>query len=97
MSLVKGIKKGKTIELLEEINIPDGQEILVDIQTVNNFWTNIEEFRNSQDFKNVEFEEEIFTDLRDKTIAYSNQLILVTNNVSDFDNFQGLKIENWFE
>ena len=42
MSLIKGIKKDKTIELLEEINIPDGQEILVDIQTVNNFWTSLE-------------------------------------------------------
>ena len=33
MSLVKGIKKGKTIELLEDINISDGQEILINIQT----------------------------------------------------------------
>ena len=33
MSLVKGIKKGKTIELLEDINIPDGQEILINIQS----------------------------------------------------------------
>ncbi len=28
----KGIKRGKIIELSEELNIPDGQEILVDIQ-----------------------------------------------------------------
>jgi hypothetical protein len=35
MSLVKGIKKGKTIELLEDINIPDGQEILINIQEVD--------------------------------------------------------------
>ena len=34
MSLVKGIKKGKTIELLADINIPDGQEILIDIQEI---------------------------------------------------------------
>ena len=74
MSLVKGIKKVKTIELLEEINIPDGVEILIDIQTVNNFWTSLEEFRNSQDFKNVNFEEEIFTNLRDKTTGRNVEL-----------------------
>ncbi len=28
---IKGIKRGKTIELLEELNIPDGTEILVEI------------------------------------------------------------------
>ena len=66
MSFVKGIKKGKTIELLEEIDILDGQEILIDIQTVNNFWTSLEEFRNSQEFKSVEFENKDFTDLRNK-------------------------------
>ncbi|VEP12892.1 conserved hypothetical protein [Hyella patelloides LEGE 07179] len=67
MSLVKGIKKGKTIELLEEINIPDGEEILIDILSVNNFWTSLETFRNSQEFNDVNFEEEIFTNLRDQT------------------------------
>ena len=67
MSLVKGIKKGKTIELLEEINIPDGEEILIDILPVNNFWTSLETFRNSQEFNDVDFDAEIFRDLRDKT------------------------------
>ena len=28
----RAIKRGKTIELPEELNIPDGQEIIVDIQ-----------------------------------------------------------------
>ena len=74
MSLVKGIKKGKTIELLEEINIPDGQEILIDIQTVNNFWNSLEEFRNSQDFKDVDFEDDIFADLRDKDTGRNIEL-----------------------
>ena len=74
MSLIKGIKKGKTIELLEEIDIPDGQEILVDIQTVNNFWTSLESFRKSQEFKDVAFEEDIFTDLRDKTTGRNIKL-----------------------
>ena len=74
MSLIKGIKKGKTIELLEEIDIPDGQEILVDIQTVNSFWNSLEDFRNSQEFKTEEFEEDIFSDLRDKTTGRSVEL-----------------------
>ena len=30
---IKGIKRGKTIELLEELNIPDGQEIIIEIRT----------------------------------------------------------------
>jgi tRNA(fMet)-specific endonuclease VapC len=38
-----------------------------------------------------------FVDGQIAAIAYSNQLSLVTNNVSDFQDFQGLQIENWFE
>lgn len=38
-----------------------------------------------------------FVDGQIAAIAYTNELILVTNNVSDFDDFQGLQIENWFE
>lgn len=38
-----------------------------------------------------------FVDSQIAAIVYSNNLILVTNNVSDFNNFQGLQIENWFE
>ncbi len=38
-----------------------------------------------------------FVDGQIAAITSSNQLILVTNNVSDFDIFQGLKIENWFQ
>ena len=29
-------------------------------------------------------------------IAKVNDLILVTRNVSDYENFQNLKLENWF-
>jgi tRNA(fMet)-specific endonuclease VapC len=38
-----------------------------------------------------------FVDSQIAAIAYSNQLSLVTNNVSDFQDFQGLQRENWFE
>ena len=37
-----------------------------------------------------------FADGQIASIAYSNNLVLVTNNVSDFQFFNGLKIENWF-
>jgi predicted DNA-binding antitoxin AbrB/MazE fold protein len=31
---IKGIKRGKNIELLEELNIPDGSEIIIKVQVV---------------------------------------------------------------
>lgn len=31
---IKGIKRGKTIEILEEINVADGQEIIIEIPEV---------------------------------------------------------------
>lgn len=37
-----------------------------------------------------------FADGQIASIAYSNNLVLVTNNVSDFQFFDGLNIENWF-
>ncbi|RCJ16255.1 twitching motility protein PilT [Nostoc sp. ATCC 43529] len=37
-----------------------------------------------------------FVDGQIASIAYSNNLILVTNNISDFEFFNGLSIENWF-
>jgi len=38
-----------------------------------------------------------FIDGQIASIAVTNNLILVTNNVNDFINFDGLIIENWFE
>ncbi|MCL1473302.1 hypothetical protein [Argonema antarcticum] len=34
MIKIKGIKRGKTIELSEEINIPDGQEVDIQIEVI---------------------------------------------------------------
>ncbi|MGK7918805.1 MAG: hypothetical protein AB4080_02185 [Trichodesmium sp.] len=42
---VKGIKKGKIIELLEEVDFPDNQEILVEIKKVGDFWSALQDFR----------------------------------------------------
>ena len=36
-----------------------------------------------------------FVDGQIAAIAYVNDLILVTANVSDFENFQGLRVQNW--
>ncbi|MBD2144282.1 type II toxin-antitoxin system VapC family toxin [Sphaerospermopsis sp. FACHB-1194] len=37
-----------------------------------------------------------FIDGQIASIAVTNDLILVTNNVADFQDFDGLQIENWF-
>ena len=31
---IKGIKRGKTIEILQEINVPDGSEVIMEIHDV---------------------------------------------------------------
>ncbi|WP_013323589.1 type II toxin-antitoxin system VapC family toxin [Gloeothece verrucosa] len=36
-----------------------------------------------------------FADGQIAAIAYVNNLIIVTNNVSDFDGFKNLQVENW--
>lgn len=68
MSLIKGIKKGKTIELLEEVNLPDGQEILINIQVVDDFWSSLVKFREQMILEGIDFDEEDpFADVRDKS------------------------------
>lgn len=37
-----------------------------------------------------------FADGQIASIAYCHELVLVTNNVSDFQDFEGLAVENWF-
>jgi tRNA(fMet)-specific endonuclease VapC len=37
-----------------------------------------------------------FADGQIASIAYCQGLVLVTNNVSDFQDFEGLMLENWF-
>jgi len=37
-----------------------------------------------------------FVDGQIAGIAFANRLTLVTNNVADFENFEQLKLENWF-
>ena len=70
---IKGIKRGKTIEIFQEIDIPDGQEIIIyttyeeSTTTVNNqgkLWDNLEKFRQEEDLETAAIEPEIFADVR---------------------------------
>lgn len=38
-----------------------------------------------------------FVDSQIASVAIANDMILVTRNVKDFENIEGLKLENWFE
>lgn len=38
-----------------------------------------------------------FVDGQIASIAFTNNLVLVTNNVKDFQDFDGLMIDNWFD
>ena len=63
--LVKGIKKGKTIELLEEVDFPDNEEVLVEIKRVRNFWSALQDFRRRVDLDSIN--DDAFDNLRDKS------------------------------
>ena len=63
--LVKGIKKGKTIELLEEVDFPDNEELLVEIREVNYFWSALQDFRQRVDLASID--DDSFDNLRDKS------------------------------
>ncbi|NET26397.1 hypothetical protein [Okeania sp. SIO1I7] len=65
--LVKGINKGKIIELLEEINLPDNQEILIEIKEVNDFWSAYQKFRAKIEQEGISFDDNTFDNLRDKS------------------------------
>lgn len=62
---VKGIKNGKNIELLEEVDLPDNQEVMVEIKKVSNFWSALQEFRQKVDLESLE--DDTFENLRDKS------------------------------
>lgn len=63
--LVKGIKKGKTIELLEEVDFPDNEELLVEIREVNDFWSALQDFRQRVYLASID--DDSFDNLRDKS------------------------------
>ncbi|MGB3401216.1 MAG: hypothetical protein WBA77_00835 [Microcoleaceae cyanobacterium] len=63
--LVKGIKKGKIIELLEEVDFPDNEEILIEIKRVSDFWSALQDFRTRVDLDSID--DDTFEGLRDKS------------------------------
>ncbi|WP_315788815.1 hypothetical protein [Fischerella sp. JS2] len=73
---IKGLKRGKTIEIFHKINIPDGQEIEVDISYAESsiitseesgFWQSLEIFRQAEDLEKMGIESDIFADVRDSS------------------------------
>ena len=62
---IKGIKKGRFIELFEELDIPDGEEISLSIESQEGFWQRLESFRQELDSEDVWIEPEVFEGLRD--------------------------------
>lgn len=62
---VKGIKRGKIIELLEEVDFPDNQEVLVEIREVLDFWSALQDFRQRVDLESID--DDSFENLRDKS------------------------------
>lgn len=65
LMLIKGIKKGKTIELSEEIDFPDNQEVLIEIQVPKNFWSALQDFRARADLETLD--DDTFENVRDKS------------------------------
>lgn len=70
--LIKGIKRGNTIELIEPLDIPDGQEIILEIQGDGQeqkksvFWETLEKFRLDVNVEALGIDNEaIFGDVRD--------------------------------
>jgi len=73
---IKGIKRRNSIEIFQELNIPDGQEIVIEIldesTTIvsgeSQFWKSLEKFRQEQELEAVSIEPEVFGDVRDSSL-----------------------------
>ncbi len=63
--LVKGIKKGNSIQLLEKIDLPDDVEVTIEIKELDDFWTALQDFRNRIDLESID--DDSFDNLRDKS------------------------------
>jgi len=62
---IKGIKRGRIIELLEDVNFPDNQEVLVELREVHDFWSALQAFRQRVDLESID--DDTFENLRDKS------------------------------
>lgn len=64
--LIRGIKKGKTIEFSEDIDFPDEQELLVQIKAIDDdFWSALQDFRQRVDLGSID--DDTFEDVRDRS------------------------------
>jgi len=63
--LVKGIKKGKIIELLEAVDFPNNEDVLVEIREVNDFWSAWQDFRQRVDLTSLD--DDTLDNLRDNS------------------------------
>jgi predicted DNA-binding antitoxin AbrB/MazE fold protein len=52
---IKGIKRGKAIELSQEINIPDGQEVNIEIEVIQQM-SNEEKLQKMKEFLEIPWE-----------------------------------------
>ncbi|MBW4689623.1 MAG: hypothetical protein KME40_32160 [Komarekiella atlantica HA4396-MV6] len=72
---IKGIKRRNSIEIFQEINIPDGQEIVIEILYESTtivsgefqFWKSLEKFRQEQELEAVSIEPEVFADVQNSS------------------------------
>lgn len=74
MMQITAIKRGQTLEISENLEIPDGQSILIEIvdNNINKqkgyFGENLEEFRRQNNIAELDIDvDAIFADVRDKT------------------------------
>lgn len=63
--LIKGIKKGINIELIEELNLPDNYEVLIEVKEIKDFWSALQDFRKRVDLESID--DDTFENLRDKS------------------------------
>jgi len=64
---IKGIKRGRNIEIFEDIDIPDDQEIILAIETEEGFWKSLTRFRQELDSEGIWIEPEVFEGVRDSS------------------------------
>jgi hypothetical protein len=72
---IKGIKHRNSIEIFQELNIPDGQEIIIEILDESTkivtgesqFCKSLEKFRQEQQLEVSGIEPEVFADVRDSS------------------------------
>ncbi|QJB26606.1 hypothetical protein [Limnospira fusiformis] len=64
---IKGIKKGRTIEIFEDIDIPDGQEISLSIEAGGGFWQRLQPFRQELESEEIWIEPDVFEGVRDSS------------------------------